>query len=542
MSDNADRLVVLALEIYEPGISDDGTTFLVEVDGPQVAHRISAGGPLEKRLAAEFWDRFEGAVPSKSALIDALAVLEGMAHRAKPVKVYRRIAQVGETIFLDLGDPVGHTVEITASGWRILSKSPVLFWRSKLSGVLPVPESGGSIDELRPLLNCDDDQFLLVIGWCVSYFHESLQQPVLGVFGEHGTAKTTLAGIIVDLTDPSPARLTSPSRSARDWSVHASNRQVIVVDNVSEISQTESNYWCRAVTGEAFATRQLWTDGEVYFMAFRRSLIITGIGPRLRGDLADRTLRIDLAPIDSGRRKSQTEIQATFEKMWPKLLGALLDLVAASLGHIGQVGLLDLPRMADHALVLGALDLAIPGSGYLDSFARAADRILVETIDDDEVAAAVLDFAIREGHWSGTATVLYTRISPRKPARGWPRTPQHLSRRLGEAAPGLRTVGVDIQWDREGAKGTRTIRIEYSEPSSGSSGPSGSSVAPPEKTLVEAVADDPDDADDAVRDLPSIGITLEGALDSLKQPGETFDEMLQRRHEESQDESEDEEE
>ena len=537
MSEQADRLVALAHEVFELGVSHDAVAFVFEMDGPLIAHPISRSGELTKRLAALYYDRTDGDVPTSSALVDALTVLEGEALRMKPTRVYLRIAQVGETIFLDLGDPVGHTVEITASGWRILSRSPVLFRRSQLTGVLPLPEAGGSVDEWRPLLNCDDEQFRLLVGWGVSYFFERRQHPVLGFFGEHGVAKSTAAGMVVDVFDPSPARLSAPSPTNRDWAVHASGRQIIAVDNLTSISDSMADYLCRCVTGDAVAIRRLWTDGEVFLMAFRRSVIITGIAPPLRGDLADRTVRIVLAPIGSDRRMTQGAIADAFEKLRPRLLGAFLDMVVATLGRVDQVDVSDLPRMADHAQVLAALDLAFPGSGYLDSYVSSADRILVESIDDDEVAAAVRNFAAKEGVWWGTASSLYQHLLPRPPTRGWPKTPQHLSRRLREAAPGLRTVGVDIQWDREGAKGTRTIRIEYTEPSSGSSGPS---VEVPGKVLVEAVADDPDDADDAVRDLPTIGTTREGALDGLKLPDESCEEMLQRRHDESQDESEEE--
>jgi hypothetical protein len=442
MSAEAALLAELALEIYDLGVSTDGVAFVFEVDGPSVAYPISRGGELSKRLAALYYDRHNGAVPTASALGDALTVLEGMAAETKPTRVYLRLAQIGEIVFVDLGDQAGHTVEITSAGWRILLRSPVLFWRTKLTGVLPFPESGGSVEELRQLLNCNDDQFRLVMGWAVSYFHADLQHPVLALIGEHGTAKSTVAGILVDLLDPSPARLSAPSPTNRDWAVHASGSQVIVVDNVTKISGSMADYLCRCVTGDAVVVRRLYTDGEVYLMAFRRSVIITGIAPGLRADLADRTVRIDLAPIGSGRRKPQSAIKDAFEEMRPRLLGAVLDLVAATLGQIGHVGALDLPRMADHARVLAAFDLAYPGSGYLDSFVLAADRILVETIDDDEVAAAVRDFAIRKGYWSGTATGLLVGLTPRHPTRTWPRTPQHLSRHLREVAPGLRVVGV----------------------------------------------------------------------------------------------------
>jgi len=56
MSETADKLVELALELYEVGQSDDRIPFLVEAGGPKVAYRLSRGGHLEDRLAAGLAD------------------------------------------------------------------------------------------------------------------------------------------------------------------------------------------------------------------------------------------------------------------------------------------------------------------------------------------------------------------------------------------------------------------------------------------------------------------------------------------------------
>ena len=189
MSDQADRLVELALRRYELGRSDDGLPFLVEKNGLRVARPMTRGGDLSKTLAAGFYDHFEGSVPSGAAITDAMSVLEGIALRSDQTTVFRRIAQVGEQIEVDLGDSTGRCVEVTPSGWRILDSPSELHLRTSLTGVLPNPVSGGSIEALRPLVNCDDDQFALAVGFLVGHFHVALQQPVLGITGEQGSAK-----------------------------------------------------------------------------------------------------------------------------------------------------------------------------------------------------------------------------------------------------------------------------------------------------------------------------------------------------------------
>jgi hypothetical protein len=42
---------------------------------------------------------------------------------------------------------------------------------------------------------------------------------------------------------------------------------------------------------------------------------------------------------------------------------------------------------------------------------------------------------------------------------GWPKSPRALAGRLRRAQPFLRTLGIEIEFGREGRFGTRTIRI-----------------------------------------------------------------------------------
>ena len=529
MSDQADRLVALALELYRVGQSDDRIPFLVEVGGPQVAYRLARGGHLEDRLAAGYYDR-EEEVPPARAIEDAVAVLKGLARRSEPTAVHLRVAKVEDSIVVDLGDAPGRVVEVDRFGWRLREQSPVLFWRSDLTEELPLPVRGGSIDELAPLVNCDEEQFRLLVGWMVGFLHVDLQQPILAAYGYQGTAKSTLVRMVVGTVDPSSAPLSSPPASVKDWAVHAQARQLIAVDNVTKISPGLADLWCRAVTGEAHVHRQLYTDDSLHQMTFKRAIAFTSIGAPIRGDLADRTLRVDLTRIPDDQRQTHSELLARFEQMRPRLFGALLDMAAETLHYLPQVKPEKLPRMADHARVLQALDLARPGNGYFDAMMRAGERLRIETVEDDEVAAAVVKMVDKDGPWEGTATDLRQRLTPHRPPRGWPQTAQHLSARLRNLAPGLLELGVDVQWERRGAKSIRIITIQPT-PDEGpptSSGSSGSSVSPYENPPSAGATDDADDAYDGVERSPRSEADGESGLSALRTEGESTADLLGR--------------
>ncbi len=60
----------------------------------------------------------------------------------KTVRTHCRVARVDDKIYYDLGD--GRVVEITATGWNVLDRSPVVFLRGKDYGVQPAPSRVGS--------------------------------------------------------------------------------------------------------------------------------------------------------------------------------------------------------------------------------------------------------------------------------------------------------------------------------------------------------------------------------------------------------------
>ena len=68
---------------------------------------------------------------------------------------------------LPLCDEAWRVIEVTADGWRVMDNPPVLFRRAAGARPLPVPIKGGSLDQLRPLVNCasDDSQWLLMVSW-----------------------------------------------------------------------------------------------------------------------------------------------------------------------------------------------------------------------------------------------------------------------------------------------------------------------------------------------------------------------------------------
>ena len=405
-SSMADQLVRLTLERYRLGVTDRGEAFAVETEGANVALMFRGGARALRSILSRHYREATGKTPNASALTDALVNLEGEAMDSEPEPVALRVAElpsdgldgqfaeVSAGVVIDLGDASGRVVVMKRDGWTLAERSPVLFRRTALTGALPAPADAGDLGELRDLLNVTDDSWPLAVGWLVAACLPSIPHPVLMLGGIQGTGKSTAARLAIGLVDPSPALLRSEPRDTEAWAMTASGSWAVVIDNVSRISGWWSDALCKAVTGDGWVRRKLYTDSDLAVLAFRRCIVLTSIDAgAMRGDLGDRLMLVDLEGIPEERRRTEAELDATYESARPRLLAGLLSAVSRTLAALPDVKLDAMPRMADFGRVLAALDTACPeltGGRALDLYMGQRERIAGDVVDADPVASAVL--------------------------------------------------------------------------------------------------------------------------------------------------------
>jgi hypothetical protein len=445
----ADGLVDLALQSYRLGISTQSDTFAVPVDGPAVAMMFRAGGGLRTQLAKQY-RKATGKTPSSSALTDALVALEGMAQDAEPEPLGLRLAAHDHGVVLDIGDPSGRAVVVTPMGWTIEPVSPVLFRRTSLTLSLPEPEQASpeKLADLKDVLNVDEEAWPLVMGWLVAALLPDVPHPVLLLGGEQGTAKSTAERLLAGLVDPSAAPTRGQPRDIEQWAIAAAGSWIVPLDNLSRIPEWLSDAICRAVTGEGYIRRKLYTDSDVSVLSFRRCVIITSIDPgALRGDLGERLLPVDLHQINDEKRRTEADLDLAYQKMRPRVLGGLLSALSGTLGQLANAKLPTKPRLADFALVLAALDASCPkltGGKALDLYVGQRERIAEDVIESDAVASAIVRLT---KPWEGTAAELLKALTPTPPEprpEGWPKSPRGMSGMLRRTIPALRAIGIIV--------------------------------------------------------------------------------------------------
>lgn len=431
-------LVELARRRYGFGLSTLGEPFALPKEGPRIVTLLRGSkSSLRNQLARLYFEKTRSA-PPQQALADALLVIEGMAQECEPVDLHLRVASAGESLYLDLGDATGRAVAIRPGEWCIEDSPPVLFKRTTLTGALPDPERGESLERLWPWLNVAEDDRPLVAAWLVAALFPNIPHPVLSLQGEQGTAKTTAQKILLSILDASPVLSRKPPRDPDSWVTSAAGSWLVGIDNLSEIRDWLSDSICRAVTGDGDVRRRLYTDGDFTVFAFRRVVCLTSIDlGSLRGDLSERLLPIALQPIPEARRRKEAEIMRAWAAAHPRVLGAVLDLAAGTLGALPSVELTKSPRMADFAEILAAVDLVL-GTRGLPRYVEEISGMDRDALASDPFMAALMELASFEG----TAAELYRRLAPEKEKpEGWPRNARAVTQLLRRMAPSLRRVG-----------------------------------------------------------------------------------------------------
>jgi hypothetical protein len=248
--------------------------------------------------------------------------------------------------------------------------------------------------------------------------------------------------------------------------ISANNNWIVTFDNLSRIKPQMSDHLCNLATGGGMSKRELYSDADETIIRVCRPMIVNGIEDVVtRQDLLDRAIYIMMTKIADEKRRPESELLREFEKIHPKILGALLDAAVVGLQRKDTIAIEGLPRMADFAKWAAAA-LGDEGPGFLEAYKANKDNAVKDSLEGDPVFISLMGFLdLKQGEWSGTATELLallntmTGYSYRRPPAGWPRAPNALSGIIRRMAPALRKVGVGVEFSRDDAQASRVITI-----------------------------------------------------------------------------------
>jgi hypothetical protein len=307
----------------------------------------------------------------------------------------------------------------------------------------------------------------LLKAWLTAAVRPRGPYPSLILAGVAGSAKSTTSRVRRTLIDPHVTPLRSLPHKEQDLMIAAANSAVLAFDNLGHLPDDTSDALCRVATASGFATRQLFTDADETYLDACRPVILDGIEDvASRGDLLQRALALDPPPIPDGRRRTEAEFWRAFEAAHPRLLGALLDVVAGALAALPGTRLAQRPWMADSAVwgEAGSRAEARPEGEFLDAYAENQARAAELALEASPAALAVVALMAAKPSWSGTATDLLSAleelVDSSRRRRAWPQSPRGLAGTLRRAAPGLRVHGIQVEFGRGNDRArTRTVTI-----------------------------------------------------------------------------------
>jgi len=496
----------LVLKVAEPLVElfcDENHISYARVDGDGDSKILRIEGGEFRNWVVGIYYKLTGRVASRDAVAGAQSVLSNLATTSGDVrKVFIRTGRNGNTFYLDLCDPECRVVEISDKGWRIIpgAEAPVNFRRPNSMRALPVPVSGGSVDDLLPFLNFSSDEETQLYLSAVTYGIRGRGPfPAIVITGEQGSAKSTAAIIARKVIDPASPTLRSLSKKEDDLLVAASNSWLQNFDNVSRIPEEISDVLCRLLTGGGIAKRTLYSGDDQTTIEVQRPIIFNAI-PSVtdRPDLADRMVTMSCMVIPAAKRRSEADFWADFGAAHSRILGAMLDLVVEGIRNLPNVSKENLQRMADFHSWGRAVENRLGGPGSFDR-AYLANRAgaISATMENDVTASAIRELLeYRGGEWSGSAAELRSDLldragrlteakltqddpdasdSERRMARNkgadalarqvdFPKTPRGMSSSVKRLAPVFRAEGIETTQKSEQGHYKRSL-IVFSAPS-----------------------------------------------------------------------------
>jgi hypothetical protein len=241
-------------------------------------------------------------------------------------------------------------------------------------------------------------------------------------------------------------------------------------DNVSHISSDQSDDLCRVATGFGHSTRALFSNDEETTFEFTRPQIITAIDALVtRGDLANRTILVQLPVIAEEQRLEDDVLKAKLENARPRILGALLNVLSQTLTELPNINRKDLPRMADYAAFAIASEkaLGLKQGQFMSTFNESQEQTQQIVIESSPVGEAIVRLMEKTDLvWKGTASELLTELEKYTDdatyrSRYFPKAANMLSRQLKRLSPDLKGLGIEVKEGiRSNNKETRSIVLE----------------------------------------------------------------------------------
>jgi len=436
---------------------------------------------------------------SENAITTTLLDAEATAATAPSKERLLRATKTKDAFLIDLGGPEWIAQKISAQG---VSSIPAAEHFRRFETTLPlVIDASGKredFDSFVNLLGATLETRILLETYLLTAWLAGFPHVVLVVYGPNGSAKSSRMSAIKTLLDPETVGLSSLPKSEAELAQHLSHHYIAYYDNLSGLSQAQSDALCRACTGESFTKRQLFTDeGDVVFQ-YQRLVGLNGISvPATAPDLLDRAILLSLKRIPAPARITDADFKEKVGLLVPKARGFIMAALPGILQRLDSIPRRNLPRMADFAVYgeTAAQELGYPAGAFLEAYAANQTERTAAALDNSLVADVIRAFLDETQHFEGTPKALYAALDGFTQAKGtnlkgteWPKAANALMRELAKLEAALADSGYWLRTTRNSKE--RKVELGKGEI------PSSNNIVTNIVTQISLVNDGCDDNDD----------------------------------------------
>ena len=188
-----------------------------------------------------------------------------------------------------------------------------------------------------------EDEWPLLIGWIAQAMRPAGPYIHLGLIGEQGTGKSTLARMLKHLIDPCKAEVRVAPRESRDLIIGATRNALLVYDNMGRIDNWLADVLCILATGGGQGGRKYFTDDDETVHEAQRPVILTSITDVMSGSTVFAgggstiavTLTGDPGPLTPG---GLPETLDGFLDQWAEVRGATGTTFGTGVFFVGVAG------------------------------------------------------------------------------------------------------------------------------------------------------------------------------------------------------------
>jgi DNA-directed RNA polymerase subunit F len=448
----SDILIELASQAEFFSDYSEETYCSIKVDNHVEVYKLSSL-KFKMWLTKIFFDKTGKAITSES-MKQVIGVLNMKALTEEQNRyVSKRCVKYDEKIYYDLCDNNWKVVVIDENDWKIIDNNEPMFLKNKNLKAQVIPEKYEDLSILSKFYRFrnEDDKILHMVD-IVTKFIPNIPHPIIVIYGEKGSSKTTSMRKDRSIVDPAIRDIVAMPTSNSDLGIILNNNYMPCFDNIDNISAGKSDILCMAATGGGFSKRKLFTDEDETILFLKDCVVLNGINVvATRPDLLDRSILLELERIPDTERKDEETIWKEFNDAKPKILGAIFTMLSRAMKLYKTIKVEKLGRMADFTKWGYAIAevSGIGGEKFIGAYLNNQNRANDEAVESNPVASVVIAFMKDRKNWSGTISEflekLYDVAFKEKidtNSKLWPNEPNVLSRRLNEVKSNLLLYGI----------------------------------------------------------------------------------------------------